>query len=121
MAWKKGQSGNPGGRPSEKVFTDAIRIVVAEEDPVRKKRKLRCLAEKLYEEAMNGEGWAICQIGDRLDGKPAQEQTVTTMRLSVNELSDEDLIAIIEQGNAAQAQQAGDDMPPTAAGNGKLN
>ena len=74
--WQKGQSGNPGGRP-EKAFTDALRLVMAEDDPVRKKRKLRCVAEKLYEKAMEGEGWAVCQIGDRLDGKPAQESTVT--------------------------------------------
>ena len=77
MPWKKGQSGNPGGFHSEKQFTEAIRIVMAEDDPVRKKRKLRCVAEKLYEKAMEGEGWAVCQIGDRLDGKPAQESTVT--------------------------------------------
>ena len=76
MPWKKGESGNVHGRP-EKVFTDQIRIVMAEDDPVRKKRKLRCVAEKLYEKAMEGEGWAVCQIGDRLDGKPAQESTVT--------------------------------------------
>jgi hypothetical protein len=25
--WKPGQSGNPGGRPSEKVFTDLLRVV----------------------------------------------------------------------------------------------
>jgi hypothetical protein len=106
MAWKR--TSRPGGRPSEKVFTDAIRIVVAEEDPVRKKRKLRCLAEKLYEEAMNGEGWAICQIGDRLDGKPAQEQTVTLTSRSADELSDEELIAIIEHSDVmALPQQRG--------------
>ncbi len=75
MSGVKGRSGKNKGK--DKAFSDAIRLVVNEEDDVRKKRKLRCLAEKLYEEAMNGEGWAMCQIADRLDGKPAQEATVT--------------------------------------------
>lgn len=26
---------------------------------------------------MSGEGWAIQQVADRLDGKPAQESTIT--------------------------------------------
>lgn len=77
MAFAKGKSGNPGGRPKDKAFADAVRLVMSEDDPVRGKRKLRCLAEKLYEEAMNGEGWAFQQIGDRLDGKPAQDTTLT--------------------------------------------
>jgi len=70
MPWKKGESGNKAGRP-EKSFAEQVRIVCAEQDKVRKCRKLRALAEKLYEEAMKGEGWAMCQIADRLDGKPA--------------------------------------------------
>ena len=77
MAWKKGQSGNPSGGPKDKAFADAIRLIVNEDDPVRGKRKLRCLAERLYDDAMAGEGWAMAQIADRLDGKPAQESTVT--------------------------------------------
>lgn len=34
--------------------------------------KLRKLAKKLIEKAQEGEGWALKEIGDRLDGKPAQ-------------------------------------------------
>jgi Family of unknown function (DUF5681) len=68
MAWKKGQSGNPLGRlPGEKQFADQLRIVLAE--PVDKNdpksvRKLRRIAEKLVDCALNGEPWAI-------DGKAA--------------------------------------------------
>lgn len=77
MAWQKGQSGNPKGRLSEKVFADAIRMAVSEEDKITGKRKLRAIADKLVEEALKGESWAIQQVADRLDGKPAQESTVT--------------------------------------------
>jgi hypothetical protein len=77
MAWKKGQSGNPLGRlPGEKQFADQLRIVLAE--PVDKNdpksvRKLRRIAEKLAECALNGEPWAISQVADRIDGKATAE------------------------------------------------
>src|SRR5262245_66531642 len=75
MSWKKGQSGNPLGRlPGEKQFADQLRIVLAE--PVDKNdpksvRKIRRIAEKLVECALNGEPWAISQVADRIDGKAA--------------------------------------------------
>jgi hypothetical protein len=77
MPWKKGQSGNPLGRlPGEKQFADQLRIVLAEpvdrNDP-QSVRKMRRIAEKLVECAMNGEGWAISQVADRIDGRPKQE------------------------------------------------
>ncbi len=77
MAWQKGQSGNVKGRPtSDKTFAEALRIAVNEPDATGKK-KLRAIADKLTECALNGEGWAIQQVADRLDGKPAQEQNIT--------------------------------------------
>jgi len=30
------------------------------------------IADKCADEAMNGEAWAVREVGDRLDGKPAQ-------------------------------------------------
>ena len=75
MPWKKGQSGNPLGRlPGEKQFADQLRIVLAE--PVDKNdpksvRKMRRIAEKLVDCALNGEPWAIAQVADRIDGKAA--------------------------------------------------
>ncbi len=77
MPWKKGQSGNPLGRlPGEKQFADQLRIVLAE--PVDKNdpksvRKMRRIAEKLAECALNGEPWAISQVADRIDGKATAE------------------------------------------------
>lgn len=71
MAFEKGKSGNPSGRPKEKVFTDALRVAVLREDD-EGKVKLHRIAERLVAEAMAGESWAIQQVADRLDGKPAQ-------------------------------------------------
>jgi hypothetical protein len=65
-----------GRLPGEKQFADQLRIVLAE--PVDKNdpksvRKLRRIAEKLVECAMKGEGWAISQVADRIDGKATAE------------------------------------------------
>lgn len=76
MPWKPGQSGNPAGRLSEKLFADALRAVVNMECPKRKRGRLLLIAERLVENAMNGDAWAISMVADRLDGKPAQESTV---------------------------------------------
>jgi len=79
MPWKKGQSGNPGGRPfgSEKAYTEALRIVSKEEvdDPNRpgeRISKLRRMAGVAFEKALAGENWAIQHIAERFEGKPTQ-------------------------------------------------
>ena len=74
MPFVKGQSGNPAGRASEKLFTDAVRKAALLDDPVRKIRRLDIIAEKLVQKAMEGDNWAIGQVGDRLDGKPKERQ-----------------------------------------------
>lgn len=74
MSFQKGKSGNPGGQPKEKAFADAVRVAVnrVDETDTEKRKKLMLLADKLVSCALNGEGWAMQQIADRLDGKPAQ-------------------------------------------------
>ena len=111
MAWKKGQSGNPGGRPAEKIFAEAVRMMVNETDDVRKKRKLRALAEELYAQAMSGQGWAFQMIADRLDGKPAQESTVTIDdKRDATDWTRADLVAFLDNarnGGRGTAEAAG--------------
>lgn len=69
MAGVKGRS----GPKQEKPWRDAIMLAVNEAQGDRK--KLRALAEKLVDEAMAGSVVALKEIGDRLDGKPAQALT----------------------------------------------
>jgi hypothetical protein len=52
-----------------KVFFDALRKAMAEDDHLR----VRKAANKLLDLAAEGEQWAIKELADRLDGKPAQE------------------------------------------------
>ncbi len=74
--WKPGQSGNPLGGPKDKIVADAIRVAVLTEVKSGRHKgsiKLRAIADKIVEQAMEGQPWAIQMIADRLDGKPLQQ------------------------------------------------
>jgi len=72
VAWKPGESGNPGGRgKKEKPWRDAIRRAItrhAEGDL----QALDRAADKLVLQAIAGDMVAQKELGDRLDGKVAQ-------------------------------------------------
>lgn len=61
-----------GGRPpKEKSFANMLSIAIKEAHD-EGRDKLRAVADKLVELAIGGDMQAIKEIGDRLDGKPAQ-------------------------------------------------
>ena len=101
MAFKKGISGNPGGRSGEKIFTGALRLELNRIDPNNKERrkKINRLAEKLVSCALDdGAGWAFSMIADRLEGKPVQvvDATVEDHR-TIHQFSDAELSAILRR------------------------
>lgn len=55
-----------------RVWRDAINKALEKRSRVSAKEALEELAEKLLNAAENGEAWALKEIGDRLDGRPAQ-------------------------------------------------
>ena len=74
--WKKGQSGNPNGRPKkDRCISDILREhgFDMQED---KRTNLKLIVDKLYEKAIGGDLKAIDMIFDRLEGKPAQKVEV---------------------------------------------
>jgi hypothetical protein len=73
VAFRKGQSGNPGGRPKQKEFRDALNLALKRADG--DKRFLNRVAESLVAKAVAGDVSAIREIADRIDGKPAQAVT----------------------------------------------
>ena len=92
----------PGGAPQGNKngqrgtdWRDAIRYELARigrevdgDDPAYKKGLRKC-AQEFIKAAQEGEGWALKELGDRMDGKPAQaiEATgdLTVRRLLINE------------------------------------
>ena len=70
--WKKGQSGNPGGRPKGKLNLNAMLEKFMENEidtPKGKKQAAELFIEGLFKNALKGNSTAINQIIDRLAGK----------------------------------------------------
>lgn len=75
MARPLGSKSKSDRRLTEKPFADALRMELAAAGDNHK--KLRAIARALICEAEKGNLQAIEQVASRLDGKPAQESTVT--------------------------------------------
>lgn len=73
--FQKGRSGNPAGAKRSREWRDAIRRALARRGNGLE-GGLNALADKLVDAALNGDTWALREIGDRLDGKPRQETSV---------------------------------------------
>jgi hypothetical protein len=98
MAFKKGISGNPGGKSKHKIYSDALRVEVNRIDPNNpNRRKINALAEKLVSCALAGEGWAFKEIGDRLEGKAVQplEHPEDDRRDNINQFTEAELTAML--------------------------
>lgn len=72
MVFVKGQSGNAKGAARSKEWQNAIRLALAEKGNGDWQKALRKIAAKLLDKAEEGDTAALREIGDRLDGKPAQ-------------------------------------------------
>lgn len=62
----------PKGRKSDKMWRDAVHRAVKRMADGDDKKALERLADKLIAEGLDGNMAALREIGDRLDGKPAQ-------------------------------------------------
>lgn len=70
------------GAASDKWWAEAVRIAVNRESDEpdadgKKRKRLSAIADKLARMAEEGDMQAIKEIGDRLDGRPAQAHEVT--------------------------------------------
>ena len=75
MTFKKGQSGNPsGGLRTRKPWREALERAVKRRDAGKdgNPQMLEVIADQCVSDAVDGSIAAIKEIGDRLDGKPAQ-------------------------------------------------
>jgi hypothetical protein len=86
--WKKGQSGNPKGRP-KKVFNyaDELRVQLIAVDPKDEQGRTygQIIVAKQIELAKQGSVRATNEILDRLLGKPPQAVAIADMRTETRE------------------------------------
>jgi hypothetical protein len=66
--FRKGQSGNPGGRPREKPFRTALLMEISREG--NDLRALRKVARALLSKSCKEDVAAIRELANRLDGPP---------------------------------------------------
>jgi len=80
--WKKGQSGNPKGRPKSITLSEAYRRELAKVDPTdeHKRTFAEILAEQAVVKAKTGDVQALREIADRTEGKARQTITLTGER-----------------------------------------
>lgn len=59
----------------DKIWAAAVKRAVHRriENEEGKPQKIERLADQLVEFALEGNGWAVKEIGERLDGKPSQD------------------------------------------------
>jgi hypothetical protein len=64
---------------ADKIWSEAVQRAVKRrmENEDGKPQKIERLADKLVDFALEGQGWAMQEIGNRLDGRPAQAVTVS--------------------------------------------
>jgi hypothetical protein len=101
----------PIGPSAGKPFRDALRLVMNESR--NNPRKMRRLAEKLYDLAVNGDVHAIALIADRTDGKPMQGigQDADLGALTVRWLDPQDAVNSVIKGSIDATAPSTDDNP----------
>jgi hypothetical protein len=70
MKFEKGNNANPNGARKARQFYDMLNVAMT--DDKANPGGLRKIADNLVKQAQLGEAWAIREVADRLDGKPAQ-------------------------------------------------
>lgn len=103
--YKKGQSGNPNGRPvgalgSKTILQKYLNIVTKAENPITNQIEKLTVAEQIHlkqvAKAIDGDLYSYKEIIDRLEGKTInvqeikQEITQKTLRVGYGDNEDED-------------------------------
>jgi len=79
--FKKGQSGNPNGRPKGTRSIPDMLMKIGGEDGTKNGQytKLEVVLRRVFEYALEGKSWAVEFIADRTEGKVRQELQVGMM------------------------------------------
>jgi hypothetical protein len=94
--WKKGSSGNPGGRPKSRLLSESLRNLLAEvkpDDP-HQRTWAEAIAANLLEIAASKSTSAIAaanEICDRAEGRPPQHVQISDFAADLQSRSDQEL------------------------------
>jgi uncharacterized protein DUF5681 len=94
--WRKGQSGNAGGRPKSRLLSEALRTRLAEVKPDDPSGRTyaEIVAENLIDIACSegpGAVHATSEIADRLEGRSRQQVEFADITAELRNKSDEEL------------------------------
>lgn len=92
-----GRSGNPGGRPKTGIFSEAYRKLLEELEPKQCYTLAEAIARAIVRKALKGDVRAASEIADRAEGKPPQSLAINAKVNSVQDLSDDELAAAIQE------------------------
>lgn len=117
--WKKGQSGNPDGRPKKTLITDALRMRLAEVDPEDPlgRTHAQVIADGMIARAKqkNRGQQDAAEIADRTEGRPKQEVNLggEVEVENINHLNREQLFEKLTTllNNAAKRRIPGQELP----------
>ena len=95
MAWEKGESGNPGGRPKKAYSITAMIREVGEQivNPETGETRAQRLARIMWEQAEGGDRQMAQYITDRQDGKPkerVEHSESKVLRVRLDDGTDDD-------------------------------
>lgn len=106
--FKKGQSGNPKGRPKGTFsLTTELKKQLAENPSAKE-----AIIERVLDMAVDGDLDAVKMVWERTDGRPKQEVAATVVThtpVDLSKLSDEDLDLIHEKLASATLSPDDDD------------
>jgi hypothetical protein len=100
--FKKGQSGNPGGRPKIAPFSQAVRELLVRPVPGDREGRTyaQVIAQVLADNAISGDIRAAQELADRAEGKARQSVEIEHGELAdaFDRMSDEELEAYTTSG-----------------------
>ena len=105
--FKKGQTGNPNGRPKGSGLTDQLKKILREKDPSDPKGEVT-VAQRLIEAAVlhakDGDLKFFQEIFNRVEGKVPDRIVGAFNHGIMDELEDSDLQEIIEAGKLRESE-----------------
>jgi hypothetical protein len=110
-AWKKGQSGNPAGRPVGSIsVTSMVKKKLEEVPEGQQKTYLELLVGRIIKQAIvDGDPQMIKTIWQYTDGQPKQGIDIRHEEKEI--LSEEQIDRLLEHGRLKRAQQARVEQP----------